>query len=37
MDERLARQARNEALIRQVNERIEQLDKAAEEASLAPE
>jgi hypothetical protein len=27
MDERLARQARNEALIRQVNERIEQLDK----------
>jgi len=37
MDERLARQARNEALIRQVNERIEQLDKAAEEASLAPD
>jgi len=37
MDERLARQARNEALIREVNERIEQVDKAAEEASLAPE
>ena len=37
MDERLERQARNEALIREVNERIEQVDKAAEEASLAPE
>jgi hypothetical protein len=37
MDERLARQARNEALIRKVNERIEQVDKAAEEGSLAPE
>ena len=37
MDERLERTARNEALIREVNERIEQLDKAAEEASLAPD
>ena len=37
MDERLARQARNEALIREVNERIEQLDKAAEEANVGSE
>jgi hypothetical protein len=37
MDERLERQARNEALIREVNERIEQVDKAAEAASVAPE
>jgi hypothetical protein len=37
MDERLARQARNEALIREVNERIEQVDKAAEEANVGPE
>ena len=37
MDERLERQARNEALIREVNERIEQVDKAAEATSLAPE
>src|SRR5215207_1498101 len=37
MDERLARQARNEALIREVNERIEQLDKAAEATRIAPE
>jgi hypothetical protein len=37
MDKRLERTARNEALIREVNERIEQVDKAAEEASLAPE
>jgi hypothetical protein len=34
MDQRLTRQARNEAIIREVNERIEQLDKAAEEASV---
>jgi hypothetical protein len=37
MDKRLERTARNEALIREVNERIEKVDKAAEEASLAPE
>jgi hypothetical protein len=37
MDERLKRKARNEALIREVNERIETVDKAAERASLAPE
>jgi hypothetical protein len=37
MDERLERKARNEALIREVNGWIEQVDKAAEEASLAPE
>jgi hypothetical protein len=37
MDERLERKARNEALIREVNERIEQVDKAAERASMAPE
>jgi hypothetical protein len=37
MDERLARQARNEALIREVNERIEQVDKAAEEANVDSE
>jgi hypothetical protein len=37
MDERLVRQARNEALIREVNERIEQVDKAAEEANVGSE
>jgi hypothetical protein len=37
MDKRLERTARNEALIREVNERIEQVDKAAEAASVAPE
>jgi hypothetical protein len=37
MDERLERKARNEALIREVNERIEQLEKAAEATSVAPE
>jgi hypothetical protein len=37
MHERLERKARNEALIREVNERIEQVDKAAEAASVAPE
>lgn len=30
MDSRLERQARNEALMRQVNERIEQIDKAVD-------
>jgi hypothetical protein len=37
MDKRLERTARNEALIREVNERIEKVDKAADEASLADE
>jgi hypothetical protein len=37
MDERLERKARNEALIREVNERIVQVDKAAEEANVGPE
>lgn len=35
MDVRQERQARNEALVREVNERIEQLDQAAEESSVA--
>jgi hypothetical protein len=34
LNQRLDRQARNEALIREVNERIEQLDEAAEEANV---
>jgi hypothetical protein len=37
MNERLERKARNEALIREVNERIEKVDKAAEEANVGPE
>jgi hypothetical protein len=37
MEERLGRKARNEALIREVNERIEQVDKAAEEANVGSE
>jgi hypothetical protein len=37
MDSRLERQARNEALIREVNERIERLDRAAEAADLGDE
>ena len=37
MNERLKRKARNEALIREVNERIAQVDKPAEEANVAPE
>jgi hypothetical protein len=37
MDERLQRQARNEALMREVNERIEAVDKAADDASFGPE
>jgi hypothetical protein len=36
MDRRLERKARNEALIREVNERIEKVDKAAEEATFGP-
>jgi hypothetical protein len=34
LDERLARQARNEALFREVNERIAELDEAAQAWSL---
>jgi hypothetical protein len=34
MNRRLDRQARNEALIREVNERIEQVDKPAEETNV---
>jgi hypothetical protein len=37
MDSRLERQARNEALMREVNERIERLDRAAEAAGLGDE
>ena len=37
MNGRLDRTARNEALIRVVNERIEQVDKAAQEANYDPE
>lgn len=34
MHRRLERQARNEALVREVNERIQEVDKAAEQASV---
>jgi len=34
---RLEQQSRNEALLREVNERIAELDKAAEEHNLAPD
>jgi hypothetical protein len=37
MDQRLETQARNEALVREVNERIAEIDKEAEEANLARE
>lgn len=37
MRERLERQARNEALIRDVNERIERIDKDAQSRGWAPE
>ena len=37
MKERLERQARNEALIRDVNERIERIDKDARTRGWAPE
>jgi hypothetical protein len=37
MDARLKRKARNEALIREVNERIAEVDKAADEGNVAPE
>jgi hypothetical protein len=36
MRRRLERQARNEALIREVNERIEEVDKAAEAGNVDP-
>lgn len=36
MDRRHERQARNEALIREVNERIEDVDRAAEEGRVDP-
>jgi hypothetical protein len=35
VEQRQERQARNEALVREVNERIERLDQAAEESDLA--
>ena len=37
MDPRLQRKARNESLIREVNERIAEVDKAADKANVAPE
>jgi hypothetical protein len=37
MDDRLERKARNEALMREVNERIAEVDKTAADASFAPE
>ena len=37
MKKRLERQSRNEGLIREVNERIADIDKAAEESSFAPD
>lgn len=37
MDPRLEQQARNEALVREVNERIEKVDKAAQEADHGEE
>jgi hypothetical protein len=37
MKKRLERQSRNEALLREVNERVAELDKAAEESGMAPD
>jgi hypothetical protein len=37
MDSRLEQQARNEALVREVNERIEKVDQAAQEADHGAE
>jgi hypothetical protein len=37
MDERIERQARNEALLREVNERLERVDKQAESRGWPPE
>lgn len=36
MEKRLEQQSRNEALLREVNERVAEVDKAAEENNLAP-
>ena len=36
MEKRLEHQARNEALLREVNERVAEVDKAAEQTNLAP-
>jgi hypothetical protein len=37
MKDRLEQQSRNEALLREVNERIAEVDKSAEEHNLAPD
>ena len=37
MEKRLEQQSRNEALLREVNERIAEVDKAAEENNFAPD
>jgi hypothetical protein len=37
MDRRLERQSRNEALLREVNERIAEVDKEAERGAFAPD
>jgi hypothetical protein len=37
MEKRLERQSRNEAILREVNERVAELDKSAEENNLAAE
>ena len=37
MEKRLEQQSRNEALLREVNERVAEIDKAAEQNNLAPE
>jgi hypothetical protein len=37
MDHRLERQSRNEALLREVNERIAHIDKEAERGTFAPD
>jgi hypothetical protein len=37
MDKRLERQSRNEALMREVNERVAELEKTAEASDLSPD
>lgn len=37
MEKRLEQQSRNEALLREVNERVAEVDKAAEENNFAPD
>ena len=37
MEKRLEQQSRNEALLREVNERVAEIDKAAEEKNVAPD